>query len=175
MAFRGRSPILSHAHTVVVPVSDVNKAAAAALIYATSLSRNVRPVHVQVEPAKTPEVEREWDRWDIGYELEILRSPFRSVVRPLLDYVTRLQEETPGALVTLVTPELVPRRWWEHLLHNKTALYIRTAFLFRPNVVVVAVPYLVGREYEYEETGPRWVPEGNLVTGEIPTVKDPPA
>jgi hypothetical protein len=62
----------------------------------------------------------------------------------------------------LVTPELVPRRWWEHLLHNKTALLIRTAFLFKPNVVVVAVPYLVGHEYVHEEQGPRWVAEGGL-------------
>jgi hypothetical protein len=42
-------------------------------------------------------------------------------------------------------PEIVPRKWWEHLLHNKTALFIRTAFLFKPNVVVTAVPYLLGR------------------------------
>ena len=38
----------------------------------------------------------------------------------------------------------MPNRWWEHLLHNKTALYIRTAFLFKPNVVVTAVRYHLG-------------------------------
>jgi hypothetical protein len=42
-------------------------------------------------------------------------------------------------------PEIVPHRWWEHLLHNQTALFIRTAFLFKPNVVVTAVPYMLGR------------------------------
>jgi len=167
VAFRGRSPLLPHEHTVVVPVSSVNKAGAAALVYATTLSRNVRAVHIEVDPKQTPKIEREWDRWDIGYELEILRSPYRSIVRPLVDYVTRLQAETPGALVTVVTPELVPRHWWEHLLHNKTALYIRTAFLFKPNVVVVAVPYLVGHEYEHEEKGPRWTAESSAITGEV--------
>jgi hypothetical protein len=44
-----------------------------------------------------------------------------------------------------VVPEVVPHHWWEHLLHNKTALFIRTAFMFRPNVVVTSVPYLLGR------------------------------
>ena len=44
--------------------------------------------------------------------------------------------------MTVVVPEIVPRSWWGHLLHNKTSLFIRTAFLFRPNVVVTAVPYL---------------------------------
>ncbi len=171
IAFRGRSPILPHAHTVVVPVSAVNKATAAALVYATTLSRNVRAVHIEVDPKTTPKIEHEWDRWDIGYELEIVASPYRSIVGPLVAFVTRLQQETPGALVTVVTPELVPRRWWEHLLHNKTALYIRTAFLFRPNVVVVAVPYLVGHDYEHEERGPRWTADASVITGEIQVVK----
>jgi hypothetical protein len=111
-------------------------------------------------------MEREWDRWDIGYELEIVPSPFRSVVKPIVDYVLQLQEETPGALVTVVTPELVPRHWWEYLLHNRTGLYIRTAFLFKPNVVVVSVPYLLGHEYEHEERGPRWTAEASVITGE---------
>ncbi|MFI5231636.1 MAG: APC family permease [Gemmatimonadales bacterium] len=166
IAFRGRSPILPHEHTVVVPIGAVNKATAAALVYATSLSRNVRAIHIEVDPKDTPRVEREWDRWDIGYELEILSSPYRSIVRPLVEYVLQLQDERPGALITVVTPELVPRHWWEYLLHNKTALYIRTAFVFKPNVVVVAVPYLLGHDYEHEERGPRWTAEASVITGE---------
>jgi hypothetical protein len=167
IAFRGRSPILPHAHTVVVPIGAVNKATAAALVYATTLSRNVRAIHIEVDAKGTPKLEREWDRWDIGYELEVLASPYRSIVRPLMEYVLKIQDETPGALVTVVTPELVPRHWWEYLLHNKTALYIRTAFLFKPNVVVVAVPYLVGHDYEHEERGPRWTAEASVITGEV--------
>ncbi len=64
----------------------------------------------------------------------------------------------PGELVSIVVPEIVPHKWWEHLLHNKTALYIRTAFLFKPNVVVIAVPYQLGRAHrlrdlmDYEDT-----------------------
>ncbi len=165
IAFRGRSPLLPHSHAVVVPVSSVNKAAAAALIYATAISKVIHPVHVGVELDKLPEVERDWDRWDIGYELEMLPSPYRSVVRPLVDYVAALQAESPGMLVTVVTPELVPRHWWEHLLHNKTSLYIRTAFLFQPNVVVVAVPYLIGHDYEHELQGPRWTADARLTQG----------
>jgi amino acid transporter len=173
IAFRGRSPILPHQHTVVVPIGAVNKATAAALVYATTVSRNLRAVHVEVDAKATPKIEREWDRWDIGYELEILSSPYRSIVRPLVDYVTALQEETPGALVTVVTPELVPKHWWEYLLHNKTALYIRTAFLFKPNVVVVAVPYLVGHDYEHAERGPRWTAEASVITGEVAAAARP--
>ena len=169
IAFRGRSPILPHAHAVIVPVSRVNKASAAALMYATAMSTNVHAVHVAVEPDKIGDIERDWDRWDIGYELEVLDAPYRSVVRPLVEYVDRLQRETPGALVSIVTPELVPRHWWEHLLHNKTTLYMRTALLFKPNVVVVAVPYLVGHAYAHAEHGPRWVADSAQLSGELRT------
>lgn len=168
VAFRGRSPLHPVSHVIVVPVNELNKASAAALMYAASLSSNVRAVHIEVDAGRTGALQREWDRWDIGFDLEIVESPFRSVLRPLGDYVAQLQLTEPGTLVTVVTPELVPRHWWEHLLHNKTALYIRTAFLFKPNVVVVAVPYIVGHEYAFERTGPRWIADHTLMSGESP-------
>ncbi len=171
IAFRGRSPILPHDHTVVVPIGAVNKATAAALVYATSLSRNVRAVHIEVDlPRTTPKLEREWDRWDIGYQLEVLSSTLpkhRALL--LVDFVLLLQEETllrradhGGHASSSCRATGV-----EYLLHNRTALYIRTAFLFKPNVVVVAVPYLVGHDYEHEERGPRWTAEASVITGEL--------
>jgi hypothetical protein len=77
-------------------------------------------------------------------ELLILPSPYRSVIKPLVDYVKSLTHGGEADLVTVIVPEIVPHRWWEHLLHNKTSLYIRTAFLFKPNVVVTTVPYRLG-------------------------------
>ena len=158
---------------MVVPISAVNKATAAALVYATSLSRNVHAIHIEVDSKATPKLEREWDRWDIGYELEILSSPYRSIVRPLVDYVTHIQRETPRALVTVVTPELVPRHWWGICLAQAARCH-RTAFWLKPHVVVVAVPYLVGHEYEHEERGPRWTAEASAITGEVSPAKRGP-
>jgi len=81
----------------------------------------------------------------------VIPSPYRSVLRPLVEYVDNLRLVMPGELVTVVVPEIVPKRWWEHLLHNKTAFYIRTAFLFRPNVVVTTVPLLLGHAYRLRD------------------------
>jgi amino acid transporter len=142
--FTGQSPIMPLHHTVVVPVNGITKATAGALVYATTISDDVRAVYVEVDPLDTPRMQREWDAWDIGVELVVCPSPYRSVLRPLVSYVDGLRRTSPGELVSIVVPEIVPHRWWEHLLHNKTALYIRTAFLFRPNVVVIAVPFLLG-------------------------------
>ncbi len=92
-----------------------------------------------------------WEQWDIGVEITVLKSPYRSILRPLVRYVDRLRMNGPGELVSIVVPEIVPHKWWEHLLHNKTALYIRTAFLFKPNVVVIAVPYQLGRAHKIRD------------------------
>ena len=149
--FTGQSPITPLHHTVIVPVSGINKAVAGALVYATTISDEVEAVYVENEIQATHRLEKEWDDWDIGVPLVVLASPYRSVLRPLVDHVESLRMLSPGELVTVVVPEVVPKRWWEHLLHNKTALYIRTAFMLRPNVVVTAVPCLLGHAYRLRE------------------------
>jgi amino acid transporter len=149
--FLGQSPITPLHHTVIVPVNGITKATAGALVYATTISDEVIAAYVEVNGADTARMRAEWEAWDIGVPLEVIPSPYRSVLRPLVEYVDNLRMVMPGELVTIVVPEVVPKRWWEHLLHNKTALYIRTAFLFRPNVVVTAVPYLVGHAYRLRD------------------------
>lgn len=149
--FSGQASILPLHHTVVVPVNGITKATAAALVYATTISDEVVAAYVEVDKRETPLLQQAWDEWDVGVPLEVLPSPYRSVLRPLVDYVENLRMVSPGELVTIVVPEVVPRRWWEHFLHNKTALYIRTAFLFKPNVVVTSVPYLLGHSYRIRD------------------------
>jgi amino acid transporter len=149
--FLGQSPIAPLHHTVIVPVNGITKATSGALVYATTISDEVMALYIEVDPSNTAVLQASWDAWDIGVPLVVVPSPYRSILKPLVEYVENLRMVSPGELVTIVVPEIVPRRWWEHLLHNKTALYIRTAFLFRPNVVVTAVPYLVGHSYRLRD------------------------
>lgn len=142
--YAGQAPLMFLHHTVVVPVSGITKPVAGALVYATTISEDVRAAYVEVDQDTARELSSQWEEWDIGVELVVLPSPYRSVIRPLVDYVTSLTHGGEADLVTVIVPEIVPHKWWEHLLHNKTALYIRTAFLFKPNVVVTAVPYRLG-------------------------------
>lgn len=149
--FLGQSPINPLHHTVIVPVNGISKATSGALVYATTISDEVVAVYIEVDKRDTSRIEQEWEAWDIGVPLVVVPSPYRSILKPLVEYVENLRMVTPGELVTIVIPEIVPRRWWEHLLHNKTAFYIKAAFLFRPNVVVTAVPYLVGHAYRIRD------------------------
>lgn len=143
--YTGHAPLLFLHHTVVVPVSGITKPVAGALVYATTISEDVRAAYVDVDPDTALALQAQWLEWDIGVDLNVLPSPYRSVIRPLVEYVRHLTEAGEADLVTVIVPEIVPHKWWEHLLHNKTALYIKTAFLFKPNVVVTAVPYRLGR------------------------------
>jgi hypothetical protein len=149
--FKGQSPIAPLHHSVVVPVNGITKATAGALVYATAISDEVVAVYVEVDKRATAKMQSDWEEWDIGVPLVVIPSPYRSVLRPLVEYVDSLRLVMPGELVTVVVPEIVPKRWWEHLLHNKTAFYIRTAFLFKPNIVVTTVPFLLGHAYRLRD------------------------
>ena len=134
--------VSGHKHnTVIVPIGGVHRAVVQALEYARTLSDDVRAIYVDVDPHATQEIREDWSRWGKGIRLEILASPFRSVMEPLLEYIELTNDERPGDFITVLLPEFVPSRWWHHLLHNQRALLIKGALLFRPNIVVTSVPY----------------------------------
>ena len=135
-------------HTVLVVVGDLHRGVVRAVQYAKTLaapSVAVRAVFVETDPAKTHKLEEKWARWGLGVPLVILNSPYRSLLRPLIEYLDALQSLGDDHIVTVVIPEFLPSRWWQHILHNQTALLIKGALLFRKNTVVADVPYRLKR------------------------------
>jgi len=128
-------------HTVLVLVGDLHRGVAAALRYAQTLSASAKAVYVELDPERTRKLEEKWGKWGLGVPLVVLTSPYRSLLAPFLDYVNHLLALGETHVVTIVIPEFVPARWWQHLLHNQTALLIKGALLFRKRVVVVDVPF----------------------------------
>jgi len=131
--------------TVLVPIGGVQRAVLQAVEYARSLSDDVRALFVDTDSNATDRVRADWDKWGGGTKLEILSSPYRSLMEPLLEYIDQLQAANPNDYVTVILPEFVPARWWQHLLHNQRALLIKGALLFRPRVVVTSVPFHLER------------------------------
>lgn len=125
----------------MVPVGGVSRITAIAVALADRLAADVRTVYCAAEPADTTRMRAEWARLYPGRELVILPSPYRSIVEPLRQYVRDLRREQAGRPVVLVVPEVVPRQWWQHALHNQTALFLKGAVLFEPGVYVLSVPY----------------------------------
>ena len=132
-------------HTVLVLIGDVHRGVVRAVQYARTLAptATVRAVYVETDPARTARLEEKWGKWGLGVPLVVLTSPYRSLLRPLLDYLDQIQSRGDDQMVTIVLPEFLPRHWWQHVLHNQTALLVKGALLFRKNTVVADVPYLL--------------------------------
>ena len=129
------------AQRVVVPVGGLNRAVVRTLAYAKSISDDVTAVHVATEEGEVERLRAEWQRWGGDVPLVIIESPYRTFLGPLLAYIDALDAQRPGGPITVVIPEFIPKRWWQQVLHNQTALRLRTLLHFRPNTVVVDVPY----------------------------------
>ena len=128
-------------HTVLVLVGDLHRGVLHAIQYAQLLSPSAKAVFVETDPERTRRLEEKWGKWGLGLPLIVLSSPYRSLLGPLLDYVDHLQQRGGNHIVTIILPEFIPARWWQHLLHNQTALLIKGALLFRKNIIVTDVTY----------------------------------
>ncbi|HSB65727.1 MAG TPA: APC family permease [Anaerolineales bacterium] len=132
---------------VVVPISGVHRGIIDAMDLAQSISKNVTAVYVELEPGVGKQVLKEWKCWWPDVPLVILPSPFRSIIRPLLDYLDEDDlQHNDGTLAAVVLPEFIPARWWQALLHNQTTLLIRAALLYRRRTkgfqrIIIDVPY----------------------------------
>jgi amino acid transporter len=147
LSLEGLEPLPEFQHTVLVLVGDVHRGVVRAVQYARTLAptATVRGVYVETDPARTSRLEEKWSSWGLGVPLVVLGSPYRSLLRPLLDYIDKIHARGDDQMVTVVLPEFLPRRWWQHVLHNQTALLVKGALLFRANTVVADVPYLLKR------------------------------
>ena len=141
LTLRGYAPQAKVHNTVLVPIGGVQRAVVEALRYAETLSDDVRAVYVDVDPVATDNVKKDWETWGGRVKLVILPSPYRSLMEPLLEYIEQAEGERVDDYVTVILPEFVPARWWQHLFHNQRALLIKGALLFRPNTVVTSVPF----------------------------------
>jgi amino acid transporter len=133
-------------HTVIVPISAINRVARQTLAYARSISPNVTAVFITDDEAEIEAMRQDWERLNSDVPLVIIESPYRSIVGPLLSYLDEIERQRPEDTITVVLPEFIARHWWEQFLHNQTALRIKASLLFRPGIVVTSVPYHLERQ-----------------------------
>src|SRR5215208_6642148 len=129
-------------HTVVVPISGIHRGVVHALQYARSIaSDRVQAVYVDFEEEATASLTDKWERWGAGVQLVVLPSPYRELTRPLLRHINRIARENNNDIITIVLPEFIPARWWQHFLHNQSSLLLKGSLLFKKGVIVTSVPY----------------------------------
>jgi amino acid transporter len=133
---------LPASNRALVLVSKLHLPTLRALAYA----RATRPSHIEalivdVDESETLRLKEEWDRAEIAVPLTVLASPYREITRPVVQYVKQLRRESPRDIVTVFIPEYVLGHWWEQILHNQSALRLKTRLLQQRGVVVASVPY----------------------------------
>ncbi|MDP9280847.1 MAG: APC family permease [Chloroflexota bacterium] len=125
---------------VIIPVARLDRATLQAVAFARSISPTVRAVHIATTAESAKEFERRWKRWTAEVPLDVIESPYRSLLQPLLRYIDAIDKRDTRP-ITVVLAEFVPRNWWEWMLHSQTALRLKLSLLFRPNTIVIDIPY----------------------------------
>jgi amino acid transporter len=135
-------PVLPSRNHAIVLVSKVHQPTLRALAYAQATRPDtLTAVTVNVDDNDTRGIQAEWERRQLPVPLTVVDSPYREITRPITDFVKNVRRASPRDVVTVFVPEYVVGRWWEHLLHNQSALRIKTRLLFEQGVMVVSVPW----------------------------------
>jgi hypothetical protein len=118
-------------------------------LQALAFARATRPstltaITVRTTPAEADRLMREWVDRDVPVPLTVLNSPFREITRPVLDYISQLRQDHPRDVISVFIPEYVVTHWWQHFLHNQSALRLKARLLFQPRVMVTSVPWQLG-------------------------------
>ncbi|MEV4446957.1 MULTISPECIES: APC family permease [Streptomyces] len=124
---------------VIVPVGEVSRLTQHALSAARALGHEVVAVAVHADPAKVRALRESWDRWNPGVRLDVVDSPQRSLVEPIVDYVRRAEEG--GRQIAVLIPEVEPLHRRYQILQNQRGLLLAAALRARTDVVVCVVPY----------------------------------
>ncbi|MCX4803299.1 APC family permease [Streptomyces sp. NBC_01214] len=126
----------------IVLVSTIHKPTLRALAYARAFRPNhLEALTISVDREAADSLKRQWEEYGIEIPLKILDSPYREITRPVVEYVRSIRRESPRDVVGVFIPEYVVGHWWENLLHNQSALWLKSRLLFTPGVMVTSVPW----------------------------------
>ena len=129
-------------HTVVVLVGPkVHLGVIQSLAYAKTLRPDfLHALSVADDREQADRLREQWERFDLDIPLDVVDSPFREITEPVLEYLEQLDKRWSADVITVIIPELVVRHWWQQLLHNQTALWLKVRLLFREGTVVTSIP-----------------------------------
>ncbi|RSM59655.1 APC family permease [Kibdelosporangium aridum] len=151
-AEEGRPTVMPSRNHAIVLVSKLHLPTRRALAYAKATRPDVlEAVTVNVDDRDTRMLVKDWEANGFKIPLKVIESPYREITKPVLDYVKRTRTKNPRDVVTVFIPEYVVGRWWEHFLHNQSALRLKGRLLFQPGVMVTSVPWQLASSEKVHE------------------------
>lgn len=127
---------------IIVPISSPTRVVYESLKFAKTLSTDIIVLHIAKDEESGAKVAAKWEEWNPGLDLEIVHSPYRLAIQPLLDYVEELQgKKNPQDYITVLIPEFETKKWWHRLLHNQTGWILHAMLVLKKDVSVITIPY----------------------------------
>ena len=149
----------SRVHGIVL-VSKMHKPTMRAIYYARATRPStLEAITVRASEKETDELIQQWQNLEIPVPLKVLDSPFREVTKPILDYVKSIRRDSPRDAISIFIPQYVVGHWWEQLLHNQSAIRLKSRLLFTPGVMVVSVPWQLMSSENVANKEPKVAPQ----------------
>jgi amino acid transporter len=138
---------------VIVPIQSWSLISQHAIEVALTLSRDIHAIHVGTEEETNALLEN-WNRLvaepcaqsgAARPTLVTLESPYRLIIKPIVDYVMKMEMDHPGRQIAVIVPELVERHWYHYPLHNQRAELLKALLLVHGsrNIVLINVPWYI--------------------------------
>jgi hypothetical protein len=132
---------IEYNNRVIVPLESVNRSSVRAIRYAKTISDKINVFSVVLDPDKEKKLRADYAKLETDIPLTVWTSPYRKVVDPLLKYIESEEYKyKEGDIITVLLPEFAVRKWWHHILHNQTRLFISRELLKHKHIVVATIP-----------------------------------
>jgi amino acid transporter len=137
--------------TILIPIERWSAVSEKTLRFAWSMSKQITFVHVDCGD----EQDTFRQRWSELVEvparnaqlpvpsLVVLESPFRFVVKPIVEYALKIQAENPDNHIAILVPEFIEHHWYNVLLHNNRSQLLKTYIDLQenPRITVINIPW----------------------------------
>ncbi|WP_138493174.1 APC family permease [Paenibacillus pinistramenti] len=133
---------ITKGNTVIIPISGITRVVLNTVSYAKTLSNNVVAVYIGFDDESIAKMEQKWEEWDPGIRLIVLKSRYRSIMRPLYKFIQTVEwKKAAEDHVTILIPQFITKHWWENVLHNQTSIMMRAFFIRNKEVIITTVPF----------------------------------
>ncbi|TVY06866.1 APC family permease [Paenibacillus cremeus] len=135
-------PLPQKESIIIVPVAGIHRVVASTISYAKTLTPNVVAFYISFSDEDEEKMQTKWEQWNPGVRLVVFRSRYRTIVKPLIEFIERIDSHVrEKQTVMVLLPQFVAKTWWQRLLHNQSAYRIRSRLLREKDIVVATVPY----------------------------------
>lgn len=126
---------------VIIPISGISKTVDHSIVYAKAIATDITAFTVVFNREQEQILREHWEKWYPEIKLDVIYSPYRTILEPLLSYLNKPENHPKGTFITILMPQFITKKWWHVLLHNQTAVFLRFYLIWKKDIVVATLPF----------------------------------